>query len=178
MKRILLTILLYPLLAIGSPHPGFQALVNERASMLDIVMLRLQDYIFWQKQFMPGEYHIAGKTAKQPHIDMNASYHADDGYILLSASLMDLESAPDQIKAGCDALITRMRINLYKSLPGLFIHTDGRFPPNSEALQSDMANLIQLKCSVHGGSTTEVAYTVTEPLALENMPVAFWEKPN
>jgi len=65
MKTLLALFIVAPLAAFADHRPEFQALIDEPANMLDIAMLRLEDFIIWTKPYMAGEYHIAAETDKR-----------------------------------------------------------------------------------------------------------------
>ena len=155
MKKLLAILILVPVAAVGDHRPEFQSLIDEPASMLDIAMLRLDDFIFWTKPFMAGEYHSAAKTDRQRHIDINANYSEDDGLIHVSASLMDLQSTSEQMEAGCRRVLTMMRINISKGLGHMFSHVDGSFSPSANGQPADLSGMITLSCHVYGRSSSE-----------------------
>lgn len=155
MNKLLALFILVPIAAAADHRPEFQSLIDEPADMLDIAMLRLQDFIIWTEPFMEGEYHIAAETEKQLHIDINAQYRADDGVIHVSASLMDLQSTREQMENGCRRVLTMLRINISKGLHRLFSHVDGSFRPTANGEPADMHGMIELSCHVYGRSTTE-----------------------
>ena len=72
MNKLLALIIFVSMGAAADHRPEFQSLVDEPANMLDIAMLRLQDFIIWTEPFMAGGYHIAAETDKQRRIDINA----------------------------------------------------------------------------------------------------------
>ena len=129
--------------------------IDEPANMLDVAMLRLQDFIIWTKPYMAGEYRIASETDKRRHIDINADYRADEGVIHVSASLMDLQSTPEQMEAGCRRVLDMMRINIGKGLGGFFSHVGGSFRPSVNGHPADLFGMIGLSCHVYGRSSTD-----------------------
>ncbi len=154
MKNFLALLVIAPLIAAADHRPEFQSLIDEPANMLDIAMLRLQDFIVWTKPYMSGEYQGAAKTEKRRHIDINASYRADEGVILVSASLFDSQSSSAQMEAGCRRVLSMMRINIGKGLGHYFSHIDGSFRPSVNDQPADLSGMIELSCHVYGGSTT------------------------
>lgn len=155
MNKLLALLIFVSMGAAADHRPEFQSLIDEPANMLDVTMLRLQDFIIWTKPFMAGEYHIAAKTEKQRHIDINASYRQDDGVIHISASLMDLQSTPTQMEAGCRRVLTMLRINVRKGLNYYFSHADGSFRPTANGKPADQFGMIELSCHVYGRSSTD-----------------------
>jgi hypothetical protein len=155
MKALLALFIVTPLSALADHRPEFQSLVDEPANMLDIAMLRLEDFIVWTKPNLAAEYHIAGGTDKQRHIDINADYREDDGVIHVSASLMDLQSTPEQMEAGCRRVLNMMRINISKGLGGIFSHVDGSFSPSANGQPANLFGMIELSCHVYGRSSTD-----------------------
>ena len=155
MNKLLALIIFVSMGAAADHRPEFQSLVDEPANMLDIAMLRLQDFIIWTEPFMAGGYHIAAETDKQRRIDINAHYRADDGVIHVSASLMDLKSTREQMEAGCRRVLTMLRINVSKGLNHVFSHVDGSFRPTASGQPADLLGMITLSCHVYGRSSTD-----------------------
>lgn len=155
MKKLLALFVLAPISTVADHRPEFQSLIDEPANMLDIAMLRLQDFITWTEPYMSGEYHIAAETDRQLHIDINAEYRADEGVIHVSASQIDLQSTPEQMEAGCERVLTMLRINISKGLHGLFSHVDGSFQPTANDQPAVLHGMIELSCHVYGRSTAE-----------------------
>lgn len=155
MKKFLVLLVIAPLFAAADHRPEFQSLIDEPANMLDIAMLRLQDFIVWTKPYMAAEYHIAAKTDRQRHIDINADYRADEGLIHVSASLFDSQSTSEQMEAGCRRVLGMMRINISKGLGHYFSHVDGSFRPSVNDQPADLLGMIEISCHVYGGSTTD-----------------------
>jgi len=145
---------------------AIQSLMDEPASLFDISMLRLQDFIIWTKPNMALTYRISSESEVRS-VDINAFYVAEEEQIRVSVSLMDTQSTPVQMEAGCDSVLGLMKINLLKSLPGLFVHVDGSYPPNLKEMNFNLAELIELSCYVHGRSSSEMRYSDKEPLALQ-----------
>jgi hypothetical protein len=166
MKKILAFLILFSTSAVADHRPEFQSLIDEPANMLDIAMMRLEDFIIWTKPYMAGEYHIAAETDKQRHIDINAYYSEDDGVIQVSASLMDLQSTRDQMEAGCRRVLNMMRINISKGLGGIFSHVDGPFRPSANGQPADLFGMIELSCHVSGSSSTDRRFSGAMPLRL------------
>lgn len=166
MKKLLTILILVPVAAVGDHRPEFQSLIDEPASMLDIAMLRLEDFVFWTKPYMAGEYHSAAKTDKRRHIDINANYSEDEGVIHVSVSLMDLQSTSEQMEAGCRRVLTMMRINISKGLGHIFSHVDSSFSPSANGQPADLSRMITLSCHVYGRSSTERRFGGTMPLKL------------
>lgn len=166
MKKILALLVFAPMAAVADHQPEFQSLIDEPANMLDVTMVRLQDFIIWTKPFMAGEYHSAAKTEKQRHIDINASYRQDEGVIHISATLMDLQSTREQMEAGCRRVLTMLRINISKGLNHLFSHVDGSFRPSANGQPADLYGMIDLSCHVYGQSTTDRRFSGAMPLRL------------
>ncbi|MDH3441442.1 MAG: hypothetical protein OEM63_11865 [Gammaproteobacteria bacterium] len=168
MKKILTLFVLVPLAAATAAdhRPEFQSLIDEPANMLDIAMVRLQDFIFWTKPYMAGEYHIAAGTDKQRHIDINADYRADDGVIHISALLFDSQSSTEQMEAGCRRVLGMMRINVSKGLGRYFSHVDGSFRPSANGQPADLFGMIELSCQVDGGNTNGRQFRGVMPLKL------------
>ena len=166
MKKLLAILILVPVTGVGDHRPEFQSLIDEPASMLDIAMLRLEDFVFWTKPYMAAEYHIAAKTDKQRHVDINAYYSEDKGAIQVSASLMDLQSTNEQMEAGCRRVLTMMRINISKGLGHIFSHVDHSFSPSANGQPADLSGMITLSCYVYGRSTTERRIAGALPLKL------------
>lgn len=155
MRKSIVLCALFPLLAMAEHKPAFQSLIDEPANMLDISMLRIQDYITWTEPFMGYEYVSAADLNRSQHVDINAAYRADDGVIRITASIMDWQSTEQQIEAGCSRVLGMMRINVSKSLHWLFSHVDGSFYPNDEGKPVDVLEMFELRCYVHGRSTSE-----------------------
>jgi len=167
MKSIFALLILGPIFAFADHRPEFQAAINQPANMLDIAMLRIQDFIVWTKPFMAGEYHDAAETEELGHIDINAEYRADDGVILVSATLTDRESTRAQMKAGCERVLYMMRINMSKGLHRLFSHIDGSFTPVVEGQPANLSSMIKLSCSVAGGGSSGHHFRAELPLELD-----------
>jgi len=91
MRKLACFLLLIPMLIHADNRPAIQSLMDEPASLLDIGMLRLQDFIIWTKRFMAYEYSSASTTEIR-HIDINAHYAPKDEIIRVTASLMDTRS--------------------------------------------------------------------------------------
>ena len=155
MKKLLALCVLLPIVAVADQRPEFQSLIDEPANMLDIAMLRLQDFIIWTEPFMASEYHIAAETDQQLHIDINADYRADEGVIHISTSLMDLQSTREQMETGCGRVLTMFRVNLSKELNHIFSHVDGSFRPSAYGQPADLQGMIELGCYVYGRSTAD-----------------------
>lgn len=155
MKTLLALFIVTPMSALADHRPEFQSLIDEPANMLDIAMLRLEDFIDWTKPNMAAEYHIAAGTDKQHHIDINADYREDDGVIHVSASLMDLQSAPEQMESGCGRVLNMLRINISKGLGDYFSHVDGSFTPSVSGQAANLFGMIKLSCYVYGRSSTD-----------------------
>lgn len=164
MKVLLVLFVLTPLAAAADHRPEFQSLIDEPANMLDIAMLRMDDFIFWTKPYMAGEYHIAAETAKQHHIDINASYRANDGVIHVSASVMDRQSTREQMEAGCRRVLNMLRINISKGLGSMFSHTDGSFRPSADGQPANLFGMIELSCRVYGSGSTDRRFSASMPL--------------
>ena len=165
MKKLACFLLLIPMLAFGDNRPVIQSLMNEPASLFDVAMLRLQDFIIWTRPYMLGTYRIES-VSEVRNIDINAIYVPDDSRIKVSASVFDGRSTQEQMDAGCGSVLASMKINLLKNLPGLFIHVGGSYPANFPDRNFNFADLIELSCFVYGTSTTEVRYNTRIPLAL------------
>ncbi len=172
MKKILVILVLTPIVVVADNRPEFQSLIDEPANMLDIAMLRLENFIIWTKPYMAGEYYVAAETDRRRHIDINVHYSADDGVIHISASMFDLQSSREQMEAGCRRVLTMMRINISKGLGGLFSHVDHSFRPSANGQAADLFGMIDLGCHVFGASTTDRRFSGAMPLRLgEEMEV-------
>jgi hypothetical protein len=167
MRTLLALFIVAPLTTLADHRPEFQSLIDEPANMLDIAMLRLEDFIIWTKPYMAGEYHIAAETDRQLHIDINAAYQADEGLIHVSAYLMDLQSTREQLEAGCRRVLHMMRINISKGLGGIFSHVDGSFRPSANGQPANLFGMIGLSCHVYGRSTTDRRFSGAMPLDLD-----------
>lgn len=155
MKKLLSLLVLLPIAAVAEHRPEFQSLIDEPANMLDIAMLRIQDFTIWTEPFMAFEYQIAAERDKRRRMDINAAYREDDGVIQISASLMDLESTPAQTEAGCRRVLTMLRINISKGLHRLFSHVDGSYQPSANGQPADRRGMIKLSCHVYGRNSTD-----------------------
>lgn len=163
MRQLLALFVLIPLAATADHRPEFQSLIDEPANMLDIAMLRLQDFIIWTKPYMAAEYHSAAETDRQRHIDINAEYRVDEGVIHVSAWLWDQQSTREQMEAGCRRVLTMLRINISKGLGGLFSHVDGAFRPSANGQPADLFGMIELSCHVWGGDTSDRRFSGRSP---------------
>ena len=159
--------MLIPMLAHADRRAAIQSLLDEPANLLDITMLRLQDFIIWTEPNMALTYRMKSESEVRS-ININADYVVESGQIKVSVSVMDTQSTPAQMEAGCDSVLEAIHINLTKSLPGLFIHVDDSYPLELEEMNFNFAELIELSCYVHGTSSTEVRYRDKKPLALDN----------
>ncbi|MEM8814842.1 MAG: hypothetical protein AAGE85_03390 [Pseudomonadota bacterium] len=155
MKKILAMFILVPATVLAEHKPEFQSVIDEPANMLDIAMLRLNDFIAWTTPNMAGEYRIAAKLDEPRYMDINASYLAEEGVIHISASLMDLEASREQMEAGCRRVLTMLRINVTKGLHRLFAHVDGSFQPSVNGRPANRSGMVTLSCHVAGQSSHE-----------------------
>jgi hypothetical protein len=165
MKKFACILLLVTNCALADRHAAFQSLIHEPASLLDITMLRLEDFITWTKPNMALTYRIDSESEVRS-IDINAYYQPDEQRIQVSVSLMDTQSTSSQMQAGCDGVLNAININLSKSLPGLFIHVDGSYPPGLSESNANLADLIELSCYVYGTSSANVRHSTRQALRM------------
>jgi hypothetical protein len=154
---LLALLALIPLAAAADHRPEFQSLIDEPANMLDIAMLRLQDFIIWTKPHMAFTYQNAVETDKHTDIDINAHYYADEGMIHVSASIRDAQSTREQTEVGCRNVLIALRINLNKN--NFFSHIDGSFRPSANGQRANQADMIKLRCHVNGSGLTDPQFS-------------------
>ena len=159
MKKLIALLLLASPAALAEHRPEFQALIGEPADMLDIAMLRLQDFVAWTAPNMTLEYQTASGSEIRHQVNVTAYYSKKDGVIVVSASLFDRESSLTQMKAGCQRVLRMMSINVSKSLHRLFSHADGSFRPTVDGEPVDHSSMFSLSCSVYGQSTEDVRFS-------------------
>jgi hypothetical protein len=164
MRKLFFLVLLAPVIAFGDNAAAIQSLQNEPASLFDISLLRLQDYIVWTRRYMVGEYNHSAQ-ADIGHMDINAYYVPDEARIVMSYSVRDTTSTPEQMQEGCERVLDISQINLLKNVPGVFIHEDGSWPPGLKESGFNLANLVRLQCYVWGDRADVWYFRTERPLA-------------
>lgn len=144
MKRIM-AILLLPIIGHAQPGPVTQYLLSERASLLDIGMMRLET-LTTEFEKRVGLHWMDDAEAKFFRADINPVYEPDDDKIYVYFFVMDSEPTEAQMAEGCENAMAQMNIWLLKSLPGLFTHTAYDDPLAPPDLSGSLAGMFELRC--------------------------------
>ncbi len=144
MKRIVLLLLL-PMLGHAEPGPATQYLINERASLLDIGMMRLETLTAEFRERVDLHWTDNGKM-KRFRAEISPEYEPDDDKIYVYFSVMDSEPTEAQMAEGCKNAMGQMNVWLMKSLPGLFMHTAIDDPGKTPDLSKSLPGMFELRC--------------------------------
>lgn len=152
MKKIV-ALLLFPISVIAEPGPTTQYLINERATMLDIGMMRLNTLttefrervgLFWMENEEPTLFRA----------EIYSQYDPDDDKIRVSFSIMNSEPTAPQMADGCKNAMMQMNIWLMKSLPRLFLHTGYDDPSTRMEFDQGLKEMFELRCYFSSGRDT------------------------
>lgn len=143
--KMLTAMLLLPIVANAQPGPVMQYLMTERASLLDVGMMRLAT-LTAEFEKRVGLHWTDNGEAKLFRAEINSSYDPQDDKIYVTFSMMDSGPTEAQMTEGCRNAMAQMNIWLTKSLPGLFLHTGYDDPSAPPDLFRSLAGMFELRC--------------------------------
>lgn len=144
MKRLVLLLLL-PCLAHAEVSPITKYLTSERASLLDIGMMRL-DRLTRDFEARNGVYWTENGNVKFFRPSISTSYEASEDKIYIYFFTMDSTPTEAQMTEGCEYAFGQMRIWLMKSLPDLFLHAGFDDPAVPADTREALGRMIELQC--------------------------------
>ena len=170
-----IAMLLMPVLAHAELGSTTQYLINERATLLDIGMMRLET--------LTGEFerrvgiHWKDKgTAKYFRPQINALYEPDDDKIYVYFSVMDSSPTDEQMAEGCESAMTQMNIWLRKALPQLFLHTGYNGASVPVELPQELSEMFELRCYFSSDrDSSEGRFWASRSLGDAQMKIGEWK---
>lgn len=178
MRRII-AMLLLPILVHAEPGPATQYLINERATLLDIGMMRLETLTSEFEDRVGLSWTDNGES-KFFRAEINASYEPEDDKIYVSFLVMDSKPTNEQMAEGCRRAMAQMNIWLLKSLPGLFVHTGYDDPSRPADLNRSLLRMFELRCYFSSGrDSSEGRFWASRPLGTDRqMTIGKWKMRN
>jgi hypothetical protein len=173
-----IAMLFMPVLALAQPGPTTQYLINERATLLDIGMMRLETLTSEFENRVGLHWTDKGK-AKFFRAEINASYQPDDDKVYVYFLIMDSSPTHEQMAEGCENAMTQMNIWLRKSLPGLFLHTGYDDPSVPVKLPGALSEMFELRCYFSSGrDSSEGRFWASRTLGDVQMKIGKWKMRN
>lgn len=174
----LVALLLFPMLAHAQPGPMTQYLTRERATLLDIGMMRL-DTLTTEFTNRVGVSWTEDGTPKFFRPDIYTSYERDDDKIYVYFFVMDSKPTDQQMAEGCQNAMTQMSIWLQKSLPELFLHTGFDDPSMPADSRVALAKMVELRCYFSSErDSSEGRFWASRDLTDHEMKIGKWKMRN
>lgn len=171
----LAAMLLFPMFVLAEPGPVTQYLITERATLLDIGMLRLE-VLTTEFEKRVGLFWMDEGQMKMFRAEVNTDYEPDDDKIYIYISAMNSEANEAQMEEGCAYAINHLGIWLSKSLPGLFLHEGFEDPGQPPDLYNAFREMIELRCYFSTeSSTSEGRFWGYRLLAEQEMTIGRWK---
>jgi hypothetical protein len=174
MKKIA-ALLLFPMLAHAQAGQMTQYLTRERATLLDVGMMRLET-LTTAFESRVGVHWTENGAPKFFRPSINSSFEPDDEKFYVYFLVMDSMPTEQQMAEGCDNAMTQMSTWLLKSLPKLFLHTgydDASMPPGTSKALSDM---FELRCYFSSErDSSEGRFWASRRLTDREMTIGKWK---
>jgi hypothetical protein len=168
-------VLLMPVLAHAEVGSTTQYLISERATLLDIGMVRLES-LTGEFERRVGVHWTDKGTAKYFRPDINALYDHEDDKIYVYFSVMDSSPTDEQMAEGCDSAMSQMTIWLRKALPQLFLHTGYNASSVPVALPQALSAIFELRCYFSSGrDSSEGRFWASRKLGDAQMKIGKWK---
>jgi hypothetical protein len=143
--RKLMMFLLVPTLAHAEPGRVTQYLAGERATLLDVGMMRLEA-LTDEFENRVGLFWTDHGEARPFQADISASYEPGGDKIYVSFAVADNRPTDEQMAEGCEQAMGQMNIWLLKSLPGLFLHSGGGSADVPNDVMNALPDMFELRC--------------------------------
>jgi len=174
----IIAMLLMPVLAHAELGPTTQYLINERATLLDIGMMRLETLTSEFENRVGLQWTDKG-NAKSFRAEINASYEPADDKIYVYLFVMDSSPTHEQMAEGCENAMAQMNIWLLKSLPRLFLHTSYDDPSVPVNLPGALSEMFELRCYFSSGrDSSEGRFWASRALGDVQMKIGKWKTRN
>jgi hypothetical protein len=173
MKKIV-ALLLFPMLAHAQPGPMTQYLTHERATLLDVGMMRLETLVndFERRVGVSWEDNGNGNFFR-PSIHTSYEPNVDKIYVYFFAA--DSKPTEQQMAEGCKNAFAQMRIWLMKSLPDLFLHTGFGDPAVPADAREAMKKMVEMKCYFSSDrDSSEGRFWASQKLTDAEMTIGKW----
>lgn len=138
-----------------------QSLKDEQASLFDLGMFRLELHVSHSHESV---HTIYSKNAEIDPISswVSTTYSSRDKMIRVATGFMDNESSPDQMEAGCRAVLRMLRISVSKTTWRFFSHYGEE---DARSVQGpDLYDQIVLRCYVSREDSSQGRFWATMPL--------------
>ena len=176
--KAITALLLFPMLAYAQPGPMTQYLTRERATLLDIGMMRLETLTTDFKNRVGVSWTEAG-SPKFSRPEIYTSYEPDDDKIYVDFLVMDSEPTERQMAEGCDSAMTQMSIWLGKSLPKLFLHAGIDDPSMPADSNGTLAKMVEPRCCFSSErDSAEGRFWASRSLTDKEMKIGKWKMRN
>lgn len=149
----LIALVFLPLVAYANPETTLQYLVNERATLLDVGLVRLDD-LTDEFENRVGLHWMEGEQMKWFKAEINSYYESKEAKIVVSFLVMSNEPSQTQMEEGCANAMSQMRIWLLKSLPGMFLHEGFEDPSKPDDFYSGIRDLFEIRCYFSSSTDT------------------------
>lgn len=171
-------ILLMPALAQAGPGPATRYLMNERATLLDIGMMRLET-LTHEFQGRVGLDWTDKGSPKFFRAGINTLYDPKDDKIYVHFLVMNSDATAEQMAEGCKNAMGQMSTWLLKSLPRLFLHTGYDDPLVPVSLPKELAAMFELRCYFSSArDTSEGRFWASQSLGDVEMKIGKWKTTN
>jgi hypothetical protein len=170
--------LLVPVLANAEVGSTTQHLIGERATLLDIGMMRLETLIDEFERSVGVHWTDKG-NAQYFRPQINTLYDREDDKIYVYFLVMDSSPTDPQMAEGCDSAMSQMNIWLRKALPQLFLHTGYSDSSVPVGLPQELSDMFELRCYFSSGrDSSEGRFWASRTLGDVQMKIGKWKMRN
>lgn len=159
MKRLILILMLFPVLAFADPGSATRYLINEPASLMDIGLLRAKIDLADAGDIIRDKVNQAD-DARANMSRVFIYYEFADDLIVISSDLgISLDLPSDSLKAKCFDVLTALRFYTDVHFVTWFQHSGYAKTDNPEDLSWEVASRTELRCSVMNVQTQNALIT-------------------
>ena len=179
MKRLLLALLLLPLIATADPGKATRYLINEPASLLDIMMIRLNITLDNLEEILQEEFDTRTGTTGLGASAV-ASYDYENDLIVVGVHHLDLgENITDLelMEIGCRSSLWLVKEFVGTSIENSFSHEGYKSADEPEDLLEQVKKRVQLDCGVSSLEKVTVFITIESMLLSDDYSVTKHDVP-
>jgi len=161
MKRVIL-LLLFPLLTMADPGAATRYLMNEPASLLDVGILRIEQYIETRRVDLVERYAELTKNSNV-FVTTMADYSFDDDKVHIHFFVG--ANSGDQAQEGCRKLIADLRAEMTTLVVAAFAHSGYTKNQPAENFVDEIVQRTDIYCHVRDLNASKDVLTAIANLA-------------
>jgi hypothetical protein len=171
----IIAMLFVPVLAHAELSATTQYLTSERATLLDIGLMRLET-LTSEFERRVGVHWTDKGTARFFRPEINTLYELNDDKFYVYFSVMESRPTDEQMAEGCENAMTQMNIWLRKALPQLFLHTGYNDPSVPAELPQALLEMFELRCYFSSErDSSEGRFWASRSLGDTQMKIGKWK---